>query len=97
MQKPYLQTSLTPSCQCFLVRTWPTRILGTGSGLSFCDFVLLVQDPVIAIDLEWKPDRWQGSQNKVAMLQLASNNVALLIRTCNLGYKLMPVLDKFLR
>jgi hypothetical protein len=42
-----------------------------------------MRDPLIGIDMEWKPDSKWGT-NKVAMLQLASSSVALLIRTCHL-------------
>lgn len=56
-----------------------------------------VQDPVLAIDLEWRPDRRRWESNRVAMIQLASSTVAVLIRTCKLGFRLGPALSKSLR
>ncbi len=52
---------------------------------------------MVAIDLEWKPERGRGQHHKVAMVQLASSTVALLIRTSRLGFKLGTVLEQFLR
>ena len=52
---------------------------------------------MIAIDLEWKPERGRSQHHKVAMIQLASSTVALLVRTSSLGFKLGPDLDEFLR
>ncbi|WIA18587.1 hypothetical protein OEZ85_010028 [Tetradesmus obliquus] len=43
-----------------------------------------MQDPVIAIDLEWRPEFAKGRSNPVAMVQLASSRVAVLIRTCRI-------------
>lgn len=46
-------------------------------------YALTLQD-VIGIDLEWKPDNAQ-EENNVALMQLASQTVVLLIRTCKIG------------
>lgn len=54
----------------------------------------VVQDPLIGIDTEWKPDVG-GEDNDVAMVQLATASVVLLIRTCLLG--LPQILIDFLR
>lgn len=59
--------------------------------------ILLLQDPYVALDLEWRPEFGKGQQNKVAMIQLASSTVAVLIRTSKLGFKLEPTLEQFLR
>jgi ribonuclease D len=55
-----------------------------------------MQDPVIAIDLEWRPE-FGRRFTPVAMVQLASSRVAVLIRTCRMSYKLPAVLKAFLR
>ena len=57
----------------------------------------MVQDQVIAIDLEWRPDRGRNQSNRVAMIQLASKSVAVLVRTCKLGFRLGYALEDFLR
>jgi hypothetical protein len=52
-----------------------------------------MRDPIIGIDTEWKPDSKQGDNN-VAMIQLASSSVVVLIRTCCLGGEIpQPVID----
>lgn len=55
-----------------------------------------MQDPVVAIDLEWRPE-FGRRFTPVAMVQLASSRVAVLIRACRMGYKLPPALREFLR
>lgn len=40
-----------------------------------------MQDPVLAIDLEWKPEFKKGFQTPVAVIQLASSQVAVIIKT----------------
>ena len=40
-----------------------------------------MNDPVLGVDLEWKPERRPGENNKVALLQLATERRALLLRT----------------
>lgn len=50
------------------------------------------QDPIIGIDTEWKPDN-RAESNDIAMLQLASSSVVLLIRTCCLGELPQQVID----
>lgn len=47
-----------------------------------------MQDGVVAIDLEWRPDYRPGSNNKVALMQLASGTTCVLVRCCRLGYTL---------
>ncbi|KAF6257883.1 hypothetical protein COO60DRAFT_1639575 [Scenedesmus sp. NREL 46B-D3] len=55
-----------------------------------------MQDPVVAIDLEWRPE-FGRRFTPVAMVQLASSRVAVLVRACRMGYKLPPALREFLR
>lgn len=55
-----------------------------------------MQDPVVAIDLEWRPE-FGRRFTPVAMVQLASSRVAVLIRTCRMSYKLPAVLKDFLK
>lgn len=54
-----------------------------------------MQDPVVAIDLEF--EHLQSRPIRVAMMQLASSRVAVLIRTCRMDNKLPKVLRKFLQ
>lgn len=56
-----------------------------------------MQDAVLAIDLEWRPDRRTSSSNPVAMVQLASSQHALIVRTCLLGGAAHQILCSFLR
>ncbi|EIE19787.1 ribonuclease H-like protein [Coccomyxa subellipsoidea C-169] len=55
-----------------------------------------MQDALVAIDLEWRPDFGAG-QSRVALMQLATSSCAVLIRTCRLKHQLPPVLAEFLR
>ncbi|WIA21862.1 hypothetical protein OEZ85_004238 [Tetradesmus obliquus] len=55
-----------------------------------------MRDPFIAIDLEWRPQFERGENHPVAMMQLASSSVAVLIRTCRMRYRLPPELKEFL-
>jgi ribonuclease D len=55
-----------------------------------------MQDPIIAIDLEWRPE-FGRRFTPVAMVQLASSRLAVLIRTCRMSYKLPAALKEFLR
>ena len=57
----------------------------------------MMQDCLVAIDLEWRPEFRRGQHNKVAMIQLASSTMAVLIRTCKLKFRLHPALEDFLR
>lgn len=43
-----------------------------------------MDDPVVAIDLEWKPDRGKGRGNPVALIQLATSKVVVLLRVSKL-------------
>lgn len=52
---------------------------------------------MLAIDLEWRPDRRTSSSNPVAMVQLASSQHALIVRTCLLGGAAHQILCSFLR
>jgi hypothetical protein len=45
-----------------------------------------MQDGVVGIDLEWRPDYRPGSNNRVALIQLASGSICVLIRCCLLEY-----------
>ncbi|BDA46837.1 probable exonuclease 3'-5' domain-containing protein 2 [Coccomyxa sp. Obi] len=55
-----------------------------------------MQDALVAIDLEWRPDFGAG-QSRVALMQLATSSCAVLIRTCRLKHQLPPSLLDFLR
>ncbi|KAK9807866.1 hypothetical protein WJX72_011603 [[Myrmecia] bisecta] len=55
-----------------------------------------MQDPVLAIDLEWRPDFGPHRTSRVALIQLASATCCVLIRTCRLSFHIPPVLQKFL-
>lgn len=46
------------------------------------------QDSVIAIDLEWRPETAKGQFNKVALVQISSATVCVLIRTASMGFQL---------
>jgi len=50
-----------------------------------------MQDPILAIDLEWRP-AFGPKFTPVAMIQIASSRMALLIRTCRMQYRLAPEL-----
>lgn len=41
--------------------------------------------PLVAIDLEWRPDFQRGEDNPVALVQLAAGALCVLVRTCVLG------------
>lgn len=58
-----------------------------------------MRDALVAIDLEWRPDFGGGrGQSRVALLQLASSSVAVLVRHCKLPRgQLPPALSDFLR
>lgn len=59
-----------------------------------------MQEPPVKLLLlmqEWRPDRGQGKASRVALLQLASSSVAVLVRTCLLGWQLPPCVQGFLR
>ncbi len=51
-----------------------------------------MQDPILAIDLEWRPTFGPGRVTPVAMIQVASARMALLVRTCRMQYRLAPEL-----
>lgn len=55
-----------------------------------------MEDSVISIDLEWKPD-FVRDTSKVALMQLSSATCCLLIRTCKLARKIPQELLDFLR
>lgn len=54
-----------------------------------------MEDPVLGLDLEWKPERSPGQNHKVALLQLATERRALLLRTHLTG--LPPAVAELLR
>ena len=60
-----------------------------------------MKDKVVAIDMEWKTENKFRSNsptgNKVAMIQLASSSVVVLIRTCKLGGGLPEPIIEFCR
>ena len=51
--------------------------------------------PLIGIDVEWRPDFRPGSDNPVALVQLAADGLCVLVRTCRLGFP--AALRNFLR
>jgi len=53
-------------------------------------------DPYVAIDLEWRPTYSRGATSRVALMQLASPRIAVLIRVCRMGFKLHRQLRAFL-
>ena len=55
-----------------------------------------MEDSVISIDLEWKPD-YVRDTSKVALMQLSSATCCLLVRTCKFGGNFPEELLKFLR
>ena len=55
-----------------------------------------MEDSVISIDLEWRPD-FVKDTSKVALMQLSSATCCILIRTCKLAPKLPRELLEFLR
>ncbi|KAG2484093.1 hypothetical protein HYH03_017112, partial [Edaphochlamys debaryana] len=55
-----------------------------------------MQDPIIAIDCEWRPEFTRGQSNPVAMLQLSSATTCLLLRTCCTAYALPRAVARFL-
>ena len=46
---------------------------------------------------EWRPDQTPTSFNRVALLQLATARLAVLVRTCRMRFQLAPCLATFLR
>jgi ribonuclease D len=50
-----------------------------------------MEDSVLTIDLEWRPS-FGPQSTPVAMIQLASARLALLVRTCRMQYRLAPEL-----
>lgn len=97
----------------------PAGPLECGRLLGICDIVLLeraedvpealsrlrgsMRDPVIAVDLEWRPDILGAQdfpgirQNRVALIQLATSSLCVLIRTCSMGFHLPRALQDFFR
>ncbi|GBF96402.1 ribonuclease H [Raphidocelis subcapitata] len=55
-----------------------------------------MRDPVLAIDLEWRP-AFGPRFTPVAMVQIASARLALLVRTCRMQYRLAPELQQLLQ
>lgn len=51
-----------------------------------------MQDPIIGVDTEWKPDTGRES-NDVALIQFATPMVVVLLRTCQLGGVPEEVID----
>jgi len=54
-------------------------------------------DSIVAIDLEWKPDYLPRSNNRVALIQLATATTCILLRTCRMGWALPAALQHFFR
>jgi hypothetical protein len=55
-----------------------------------------LQDPFISIDLEWKPETESGSFNKVALMQLSSATVCVLLHTSAMSFTLPDPARDFL-
>ncbi|GIL46137.1 hypothetical protein Vafri_3184 [Volvox africanus] len=55
-----------------------------------------MQDRVVAIDLEWRPETVSGRVSPVALLQVSSASVCLVVRTSCMGYSLPSELRSFL-
>ncbi|GLI63902.1 hypothetical protein VaNZ11_007024 [Volvox africanus] len=55
-----------------------------------------MQDRVVAIDLEWRPETVSGRVSPVALLQVSSGSVCLVVRTSCMGYLLPSELRSFL-
>lgn len=55
-----------------------------------------MDDCVVSIDLEWKPD-YVRDTSKVALMQLSSSTCCLLIRLCKIGQQIPDALLKFFR
>mmetsp|Transcript_5958 Transcript_5958/g.14072 ORF Transcript_5958/g.14072 Transcript_5958/m.14072 type:complete len:640 (-) Transcript_5958:467-2386(-) len=47
-----------------------------------------MQDPLITIDLEWKPEWKAGQNNRVSLMQLSSATVCVLLHTSSMGFQL---------
>lgn len=56
-----------------------------------------MQDSVIAIDLEWKPEYTAGVTNPVALMQLSSASVCVLLRISSMRFSLPAAVRAFLR
>ena len=65
--------------------------------MSMWTLPLHLQDNVLAVDLEWRPDFRKGSCSQVALVQLSSSRHALLIRSCRLSATAKGMLATFLR
>lgn len=46
---------------------------------------------------EWRPDRGHAKVSRVALLQLASSSVAVLVRTSTMGWRLPPCVQALFR
>ncbi|GIL71518.1 hypothetical protein Vretimale_2624 [Volvox reticuliferus] len=55
-----------------------------------------MQDRVVAIDLEWRPETVPGRVSPVALLQVSCASVCLVVRTSCMGYSLPSELRSFL-
>lgn len=55
-----------------------------------------MDDSLVSIDLEWKPD-YVRDTSKVALMQLSSSRCCLLIRLCKIGQQLPDALQSFFR
>lgn len=55
-----------------------------------------MQDRVIAIDLEWRPEVVAGRFSPVALMQLSSSTVCVLIRVSSMSFVLPPAVKAFL-
>lgn len=84
---PPCPNPLSP-CRCSLCGCKPPQVLLVEDAAHLSSALQTLrasmQDPVIAIDLEWRPEFAKGRSNPVAMVQLASSRVAVLIRTCRI-------------
>ena len=65
---------------------------------ALCALRASMADTCVAIDLEWKPEGWAGNgTSRIALMQLASATVAVLVRVSHIGFRMPPSLRTFLR
>lgn len=90
------QVELEPALRRLRTEAEAAATRGRGLGFTYqCLPPRTTTLPLIAIDLEWRPDFRPGSDNPVALVQLAAGRLCLLLRTCQLGFPI--ALRNFLR
>ena len=58
---------------------------------------LILQGRVIGLDMEWTPDLKKGACSPVAVIQLASDSLAVLIQTSILAKRMAPLPSSLLK